>query len=96
MLTPGEYVVKRSVVARLGVGFFDALNHLTLPAHQLAQRVQGFASGGLVGLASSTVPRPELDSRTSTARTVRVELVADKLEFHYQTAKAIATEAQPG
>jgi ATP-dependent Clp protease ATP-binding subunit ClpA len=27
---------------------------------------------------------------------VRVELVADKLEFHYQTAKAIATEAQPG
>lgn len=27
---------------------------------------------------------------------VRVELVADKLEFQYQTAKAIATEAQPG
>ena len=76
MLTPGEYVVKRSVVARLGVGFFDALNHLTLPAHQLAQRVQGFASGGLVGLAPSTMPRPELDSRTSPARTVRVELVA--------------------
>ena len=76
MLTPGEYVVKRSVVARLGVGFFEALNHLTLPAHQLAQRVQGFASGGLVGLAPSTVPRPELDSRTSPARTVRVELVA--------------------
>lgn len=76
MLTPGEYVVKRSVVARLGVGFFDALNHLTLPAHQLAQRVQGFASGGLVGLAPSTVPRPELDSHTSPARTLRVELVA--------------------
>ena len=76
MLTPGEYVVKRSVVARLGVGFFDALNHLTLPAHQLAQRVQGFASGGLVGLTPSTLPRPELDQRTSPARTVRVELVA--------------------
>jgi hypothetical protein len=76
MLTPGEYVVKRSVVARLGVGFFDAINNLTLPAHQLAQRVQGFASGGLVGLAPSTVPRPELDQRTSPARTVRVELVA--------------------
>ncbi|EHR42003.1 MULTISPECIES: ATP-dependent Clp protease ATP-binding subunit ClpA [Alishewanella] len=27
---------------------------------------------------------------------VRVELVADKLEFHYQTSKTAATEAQPG
>src|SRR5690606_32560303 len=34
-LMPGEYVVRKSVVEQLGVGFFDRLN-------------KGFASGGLV------------------------------------------------
>lgn len=77
MLTPGEYVVNRSAVARLGVGFFEAINNLSAPAQALAGRalagIQGFASGGLVQPASHSLPRPSLPEGTPT-RTVRVEL----------------------
>ena len=77
MLTPGEYVVNRSAVARLGVGFFEAINNLSAPAQALAGRalagIQGFASGGLVQPASRSLPRPSLPEGTPT-RTVRVEL----------------------
>ncbi|MHA6887432.1 tape measure protein [Ralstonia pseudosolanacearum] len=48
MLTPGEYVVNREAVARHGVGFFDAINNLALPARALANKVRGYAIGGLV------------------------------------------------
>lgn len=77
MLTPGEYVVNRSAVARLGVGFFEAINNLSAPAQALAGRVmagvQGFAIGGLVQPVGSSLPRPSLPEGTPT-RTVRVEL----------------------
>jgi hypothetical protein len=77
MLTPGEYVVNRSAVARLGVGFFEAINNLSAPAQALAGRalagIQGFASGGLVQPASRSLLRPSLTEGTPT-RTVRVEL----------------------
>lgn len=82
MLTPGEFVVNRSAVARFGTGLFESLNNLSLPAHALAQRVQGqiqgFASGGLVqSLVSPMVaPRPALAGDTAPVRTVRVELAA--------------------
>lgn len=81
MLTPGEYVVRRDAVARLGVGFFEAINNLTAPAQALAGRtlasVQGFASGGLVQPAASPLPRPSVLDSTPT-RTVRVELAVGK------------------
>lgn len=60
MLTPGEYVVRRDVVSRLGVGLFESLNNLSVPKDSLRQRlgganksqegpsVTGFARGGLV------------------------------------------------
>ncbi|MHA6910849.1 tape measure protein [Ralstonia pseudosolanacearum] len=48
MLTPGEYVVNREAVARHGVGFFEAINNLALPARALANKVRGYAIGGLV------------------------------------------------
>jgi hypothetical protein len=60
MLTPGEYVVRKDVVNRLGVGLFESLNNLSVPKDQLRQRlsgvsksqdgpsVTGFARGGLV------------------------------------------------
>ncbi len=80
MLTPGEYVVNRSAVARLGVGFFEAINNLSAPAQALASSamagIQGFASGGLVPPAASSVPRPQLPGDSAPARTVRVELTA--------------------
>jgi tape measure domain-containing protein len=58
MLTPGEFVVRRDVVDRLGVGFFAQLNALKTPAAALANRVRGFAKGGLVSdLAKSNLGR---------------------------------------
>ena len=80
MLTPGEYVINRGAVARFGAGFFDAINNLSLPAQALAQRVQGFATGGLVQPQGASLNlrdlRPTLPADASPGRTVRVELAA--------------------
>ena len=82
MLTPGEYVVNRTAVSKFGAGFFESLNNLSMPAQALAQRVQGFASGGFVNPArmSNSMARPVLEASsppTRTVRTVRVELAAN-------------------
>lgn len=81
MLTPGEYVVNRDAVSRFGSGFFESLNNLTVPAQALAQRVQGFAVGGLVGTPlATTMQRPMVESverASGPVRTVRVELAAN-------------------
>lgn len=78
MLTPGEFVVNRNAVARLGAGFFETLNNLSAPAQALAGRalasVQGFASGGLVQPVGANVLRPALNDANAPTRTVRVEL----------------------
>jgi hypothetical protein len=50
MLTPGEYVARRSSVDYYGHGIFSALNNRMVP-RDLFSRV-GFAAGGLVGNAS--------------------------------------------
>lgn len=75
MLTPGEYVVNKDAVSRYGAGFFAAINNLTLPARALAERVQGFATGGLVAPAPSALTRPVL-ADGAPVRTVRVELAS--------------------
>jgi hypothetical protein len=77
MLTPGEYVVRRDVVSRLGVGLFESLNNLSLPKDGLRQRlskvnksqdrasVTGFARG------ASSVLRdilPDADLASAVAR----------------------------
>ncbi|WP_328517165.1 tape measure protein [Ralstonia solanacearum] len=61
MLTPGEYVVNRQAVERHGVGFFDAINNLALPARALANQVRGYATGGLV------LPLASMAARASQA-----------------------------
>ena len=76
MLTPGEYVVSKDAVARYGSGFFEAVNNLSVPARALAQRVQGFATGGLVRPAGAAPARPVLPAEGTPSRTVRVELAA--------------------
>ena len=78
MLTPGEYVVNREAVKRYGAGFFSALNDLALPAKALAQRVQGFAAGGLVNPMAWATPvsRPVLSAENPVSKTIRVELAA--------------------
>jgi tape measure domain-containing protein len=54
MLTPGEYVVSRESVKRLGAGFFAAINAMKAPAKAVATTIQGFARGGLVSPNAST------------------------------------------
>jgi len=76
MLTPGEYVVNKDAVARYGAGFFESVNNLSVPARALAQRVQGFATGGLVRPAGAAPTRPMLPADGTPSRTVRVELAA--------------------
>ena len=76
MLTPGEFVVNRSAVSRFGAGFFESLNQLSIPAQALAQRVQGFAAGGLVQSMGFAVDRPVLAADAGAIRTVRVELAS--------------------
>jgi tape measure domain-containing protein len=82
MLTPGEFVVNRSAVARFGAGFFESLNQLSVPAQALAQRVQGqiqgFANGGLVQSLATGVSMPKLTlaGDAGPVRTVRVELAS--------------------
>jgi hypothetical protein len=76
MLTPGEFVVNRSAVSRFGAGFFESLNQLSIPAQALAQRVQGFANGGLVPSLGFAMDRPVLAGEAGPIRTVRVELAS--------------------
>lgn len=90
MLTPGEYVVNRDTVAQYGVGFFEALNQMKVPAQALAARllpgIRGFATGGwvspAVGASAVSVARPVLKANSADTadgapvRKVRVELAA--------------------
>ncbi len=58
MLTPGEYVVRREVVSRLGVGLFESLNNLSLPKDRLRQRLGG--AGGSSGRGSGSQDGPSV------------------------------------
>lgn len=64
MLTPGEVVVNRGTVKRLGLGFFHALNSLKAP-----QRILGFNKGGIVPGA----PIPDV-GQSPVAKVVNVKL----------------------
>jgi hypothetical protein len=51
MLTPGEFVIQKSVVGALGEGFFNMINGLknfSIPKFNTNNMVQAFASGGSV------------------------------------------------
>lgn len=74
MLTPGEWVVKRSAVARYGLGLLDAINNMRIPREAFAgigaAPVPRFAAGGLVGsapvISSSSGPSTPGASTTVT------------------------------
>ena len=67
LLTPGEFVVRREVVQKVGLPILEALNSMKLPIHM----VRGYATGGLVTDGSypgGRVVAPGIE------RTVRLEL----------------------
>jgi tape measure domain-containing protein len=76
LLTPGEFVVRRDVVSRLGAGFFAALNAMRLPKDALAQRVRGFARGGLVAPLTRLAVGATALAGTDLLRTVMEPLAA--------------------
>jgi TP901 family phage tail tape measure protein len=49
MLTPGEFIINQKAASRLGLPFLNKLNN--------ADKVKGFASGGLVGPGSTQIVR---------------------------------------
>ncbi|MDZ7655617.1 MAG: tape measure protein [Sulfurimicrobium sp.] len=69
MLTPGEWVVKKSAVGKYGLGFLDALNNMRIPRSALdgigAPPVARFADGGLVGGGSLPPQSPMPAGQTS-------------------------------
>lgn len=85
MLTPGEYVVKKSAVERWGVGFLESLNRMKLPAQAVMKRVRGYANGGFVQHQpwshsvnesdwSRQLPKQDFSSTSGPIKTIRVEL----------------------
>lgn len=64
LLTPGEFVVRREAVQKLGVGMLDAINNMKLPP----SAIRGYANGGMVASTTSAAPSP------SDTRTIRLEL----------------------
>lgn len=64
LLTPGEFVVRREAVQKIGVGMLDAINNMKLPT----SAIRGYATGGVVANGPSPAPSP------SDTRTIRLEL----------------------
>ncbi len=69
MLTPGEFVIRKETVSQFGVGFFDAINNLKLPAQSVWNKVRGYATGGVVqplsgwSARASRIIREQFDGR---------------------------------
>ena len=99
MLTPGEYVVNRKTVDKLGVGFFDALNRLVLPVKALSGRVQGFATGGLVqplaGLARA-LPDGDLGAKLAASLAAATRVPAPAYAAPAATTRTIRVELATG
>ncbi|CAK0771816.1 hypothetical protein CCP4SC76_5480001 [Gammaproteobacteria bacterium] len=70
LLTPGEFVINKAAVQKMGAGFFDAINQMKAPAQALIEPVkrlfaggtvaQGFADGGEVEPPGQTGERGKL------------------------------------
>ncbi|MBS0242252.1 MAG: phage tail tape measure protein [Proteobacteria bacterium] len=65
MLTPGEYVIPKATVDRVGVGFLSALNRMAVPRDYVSNmvgaitpRVRYYADGGLVAGSAGDVAAP--------------------------------------
>lgn len=69
MLTPGEWVVKKSAVDKYGLGLLDDLNNMRIPKAALsgghAPRIARFAEGGKVGGMSAMASSSAKTSQAS-------------------------------
>lgn len=76
MLTPGEWVVKKSAVAKYGLGFMEALNNMRIPKSALTGMppVAHFAAGGLVGDRIPSSDRSGSSAATSSSSSTTVNI----------------------
>jgi len=81
MLTPGEFVIKKSAVQKMGAGFFDAINNMRSPVQAMAEHIRGFADGGLVyqgagNISGDAREAMRSEQAQSASKTIRVELAS--------------------
>jgi hypothetical protein len=85
MLTPGEFVVNKPAVDRIGAPLLWAINEMKLPKADLsyllqAPRVARFATGGPVGVtAGATVMPTSSPVGTAAATTININASAEDL-----------------
>jgi TP901 family phage tail tape measure protein len=83
-LTPGEWVVKRSAVAKYGAGLLDAINGMRIPRATLAgmfapPAVRRFAEGGPVGGSVQTVQSAGSGATSGNTYSINVNAAAGAL-----------------
>lgn len=78
MLTPGEYVIRRDVVARYGRTFFDAINGMMLPPGVVSGRL-AFAAGGMVPAVQVAPAAPQVNQAVRIVNVVDPGMAADWL-----------------
>ncbi len=61
MLTPGEFVIRKGVVDKLGSAFFDNLNGGLFPSMAGAHLISGMAMGGMVSPSPAPVVNNSFD-----------------------------------
>ncbi|CAK0764722.1 hypothetical protein CCP4SC76_4190003 [Gammaproteobacteria bacterium] len=81
MLTPGEFVINKSAVQKMGAGFFDDINNMRSPVRAMAEHIRGFNEGGLVYSGREQVSGDARDAMRSeqgqaASKTIRVELAS--------------------
>lgn len=93
MLTPGEFVVRKSAVDKFGAGLLHAINGMRIPRDALARMMRGpqapqrpryFAEGGQVGAVrvgagSAASPRAERDVVVNVNVTTAGKLTPDEV-----------------
>jgi tape measure domain-containing protein len=77
LLTPGEYVIRRDAVRRIGVAMLDAINGLRVPPAVLGGRL-AFAAGGLVPAAAQAAA-PTVNQAVRIVNVVDPAMAADYL-----------------
>jgi len=108
MLTPGEFVIRRSAVDKYGLGLLTSINNMMAPknlagiaksAAKYRGSVQGYNSGGAVSGGSGQAAAPQPAYIVANERSMQSLLTGGKaamLEFLRQNRGAFAGNARGG
>ena len=108
MLTPGEFVIRRSAVDKYGIGLLTSINNMMAPknlagmaksAAKYRGSVQGYNSGGAVSGGSGQAAGPQPSYIVANERSMQSLLTGGKaamLEFLRQNRGSFAGNARGG